>query len=338
MHALRVSALSLALSAAVVFGFAGQTRAAATIKVGMLKVTAAGPIMIAQDKGYFAQEGISAELVFANSPQIISQGVMAGDLDFGLTAPTAGFLNTAAQGAMRIIAGDIDEAPGFVGDVVVVSNRAYAAGLTTIDKLAGHSLGIAGAGTPQQYMLAALARKHGFDYASVRLVILGSYPNAVSAVVGGTADSAIVPMSPAREAIVQSKLQLLATVSDEMRMAISAVITSGKTADERSALVERFLRAYRTGARYYHAAFTGPDEQPLDSPAAPAIYALMAKYTDVPIETMKLGIAHVDAEGRLDIDDLRRQIEWYKSQGMLKPDVDTSKIIDMRYVVPRAKQ
>ena len=40
---------------------------------------------------------------------------MAGDLDFGLAANSAAFFNTAGQGAMRIIAADGDESPGFRG-------------------------------------------------------------------------------------------------------------------------------------------------------------------------------------------------------------------------------
>ena len=47
---------------------------------------------------------------------------------------------------------------------------------------------------------------------------------------------------------------------------------------------------------------------------------------------MRLGIAYVDPSLRVDVNDVRRQIAWYKAQGMVKDDVDPDAIIDKRYV------
>ena len=48
---------------------------------------------------------------------------------------------------------------------------------------------------------------------------------------------------------------------------------------------------------------------------------------------MKLGIAYVDPSLRVNVADVLRQIAWYKTQGMVKPDVDGNAIIDKRYLV-----
>jgi len=150
------------------------------IKIGVLKVSACGPVFIAQEKGYFAKQGLSAELVSFDAPTVVSQGVMAGDLDFGLAAVSAGFFNTAGQGAMRVIAGDGEESPGFRGLVAIASNQAYDAGLKSLRDLAGNSFAITAAGTIQQYDLGVIAKKYGFDYASLRMVPVGSFPNMIS--------------------------------------------------------------------------------------------------------------------------------------------------------------
>ena len=47
---------------------------------------------------------------------------------------------------------------------------------------------------------------------------------------------------------------------------------------------------------------------------------------------------YLDREARVDIDDLMHQIAWFKSQGMLKDNVDGNTIIDKRYVVPMPKK
>jgi len=303
------------------------------IKIGVLKVSACGPVFIAKEKGYFAKEGLDAELLSFDAPTVVSQGVMAGDLDFGLAAVSAGFFNTAGQGAMRVIAGDGDESPGFRGLVAIVSNQAYDAGVKSLKDLAGHSFAITAAGTIQQYDLAVIAKKYGFDYASLRMVPVGSFPNMISAVVGGSADAAFPGVTPARQALAGAKVHNLAWLGDELSMQIAVAMTSAKTAGEKPELVQRFLAVFRMGLKDYHDAFTGPDERPRDGPNAAEDYAIIAKHTEVPVETMKIGLTHLDAEGRLNVADVMNQIAWYKSQGMVKPDVDGSKIIDKRYVV-----
>ncbi len=52
---------------------------------------------------------------------------------------------------------------------------------------------------------------------------------------------------------------------------------------------------------------------------------------------MKLGIAYVEPMLRLNVADVLRQIAWYKTQGMVKPEVDGATFIDKRYVVPLAE-
>lgn len=323
----------IAMLAVAVGAACGSSAGAEAIRIGVLKVSACGPLFIAQEKGYFAKEGFTADLLSFDAPALVAQGVMAGDLDFGFGAVSAGFFNTAGQGVMRIIAGDGDESPGFRGLVAIASNQAYDAGLKSLKDLAGHSFAITAAGTIQQYDLGLIAVKYGFDYASLRMLPVGSFPNMMSAVVGGSADSAFPGITPARQAIAGGKVHNLAALSDEIGTQIAVGITSAKIADEKPELVRRFLAVFRMASKDYHDAFTGPDERPHDGPNAAADYAIIAKYAEVPLETMKLGLIHLDAAGRLNVADMMNQIAWYKAHGMVNPAVDGAKIIDTRYVV-----
>jgi len=308
--------------------------AADNVRIAVAKADAAAPIFIAQEKGYFAKDGVRADIVFTDQPQIMPQAVLSGDLDFALAGMVAAFFNLAGDGSLRIIAGNLEEAPGFKGQAVVVSNQADAAGLKSFHDLAGHSVAIFAAGTPQQYDLSKLAAKYGFDYGSLRMMTLGTMPNMVSAVIGNSADAAVAPAPFIRQPLEAGKLHNLGWIGDEFGVAVTALITSGKTADNKSDLVNRVLRAYRTASRDYHDAFTGPDEKPKEGPTAPEIYSILSKYLNEPVETIKSGIGHIDGEARLNVADIQTQIAWYKSQGMVKPEVDAAKIIDARYAVP----
>ena len=99
------------------------------IKIGVLKVTGAAPVFIAQEKGYFAKEGVPAELVYFDASQPIAVAVTSGAIDFGITGFTAGFYSLAGQGALRVIGGGYArEAPGFHNQGYVASNQAYCCG------------------------------------------------------------------------------------------------------------------------------------------------------------------------------------------------------------------
>ena len=55
--------------------------------------------------------------------------------------------------------------------------------------------------------------------------------------------------------------------------------TGTKTAEEKPAQIEKFLRAYKKGVRDYHDAFTGTDGKRADGPGLDEIAAILVKYT-----------------------------------------------------------
>ncbi|HUB95493.1 MAG TPA: ABC transporter substrate-binding protein [Stellaceae bacterium] len=315
--------------------FFAKAAGAETVKLGLLKTTSAGPLYLAVDKGYFAAEGLDARLVTFDAAQPVAVAVVSGDVDFGVTGLTAGFYNLAGQGALKIIGAQGREAPGFHSLAFLESNRAYEAGLTSLDGLGGHTVALTQTGTPAHYALGQVALKHGVALGSIHILTLQSVPNIVSALTGGQTDlGGTIVTVPMMGAIERGDLRILAWVSDEIAFQDRAIFVSTHTADENRGLIERFFRAFRKGAQAYHDALIGPDEKPRDGPGAADAIAIIAKYTGQAPETVKLGIAYSDPSLRVDVADVLRQIAWYKSQGMVKPDVDGNTIIDSRYVVP----
>jgi NitT/TauT family transport system substrate-binding protein len=325
-YALVVVLLALALT--------GGARAE-KIKLGLLKTTSAGPIYLAVERGYFAAEGLDAELVIFDAAQPVAVAAVSGAVDFGVTGITAGFYNLAGQGALKIIAAPGHESPGFHSLVFLASNRAWEAGLKTLSDLGGRTVALTQTGTPAHYALGAVAETHGVALSSIRIVTLQSVPNIVSALTGGQTDAGAtivtVPMMPA---IDRGDLRVLAWVCDEVSFQDRGIFVATRFADERRDTIERFFRAFRKGAQDYHDAFIGADEKPHDGPGAADAIAIIAKYTGQPPEAVKLGVAYVDPSLRVNVADVMRQIAWYKSQGMVKPEVDGNAIIDSRYVVP----
>ena len=203
------------LAAFVLAAIAAGGAAAEPITIGIQKLEGQGPVYIAQEKGYFRAEGLDAQIVYFSAAQPIAVGVVSGDLDFAVAGFGAGFYNLAGQGALRIIAAYVREAPSFQATAYVISNRAYAEGFTSLKDFAGKSVAVMQVGSSQHYALGRLAEKYGFDLKSVRVVAVQSGANEATAVVGGQVDAAVVPETYVKAALAQGEAKLLGWVGDE---------------------------------------------------------------------------------------------------------------------------
>ncbi len=323
-----ISLISVALALAL------RPAAAETVKIGVIKTSAYGPFFVAQDKGYFPGEGLTADLVFFDAPQTMAPAVVSGDIDLAVVNANGAFLNLAAQGALRIIAGGPEEAPGFHDYAIVASNHAYELGLKSFQDLPGHSVAVGTLASPPAYSLALIEEKYRLNANTIDVLPLQSIPNMVSAVVGGKADAGVMPASAIIPAVLRGDAKLLGYVGDETRWQLGVVFTATKTANERQDFIERFLGVYRKGLHDYNDAFADVGGKRQDGPTAPAILALISKYLGQPPEQVAQTISYSDPDGRLDVNDVLHQIAWYKALGMVKPELDGNAIIDKRYVVP----
>jgi NitT/TauT family transport system substrate-binding protein len=308
--------------------------AAENIKVGVVAVGAFAPVYVAQERGYFAAEGVPAELVVFDAAQPVAVATVSGAIDFGVAAVTAGFYNLAGQGELKIIAAAAHEYPGFQIQAYLVSKRAWDAGLRSLKDLPGHSFALTGVGAPPAYVVGSLvATKYHFDYKSIRVVPLQTIPNINTSITGGQTDFTCVSMTSGIVPLIErGDIKLMGWVGDETPWQFGVAFTATKTADNRKATVEKFLRAYRKGAKEYHDAFTGPDGKRKDGPQAAAMLAILAKYTKQTVEQVKLSVPFLDAEARLDVKDVVNQVSWYKSQGLVKGQFEGASLIDRRYV------
>ena len=306
----------------------GSAAGAEHIRIGMVRT--ASPVLIAIDRQYWSAEGLDPELIFFDSAPPIAVAVASGDLDFGVTGLSGGLYNLG--NTLRIVAASTREAPGFQLSAYLAAKTAYDKGLRSVRDFPGHSVAITQFGAPVHYDLELLIHKYRFDAKSIHIVPLPSNPAQIAALTGGTVDGAIVPVSYALQALDRGDIKLLGYVGDETPWQNGAAFTSAKVADHRSATVDAFLRGYRKATRDYHDAFTGEDERRADSATAPAVIAILAKHLNQPPALVASGVQYVDAEARLDVEDVIRQIAWYRAQGLLKTEIDPAVFIDKRYV------
>jgi NitT/TauT family transport system substrate-binding protein len=86
------------LAVAVALGECGDSVGAEqAIKIGIVKFAASCPVYLAIEKGYFAHQGLGAELTSFEAAQPVAVATVSGDIDFGVSGLTAGFYNLAAD-------------------------------------------------------------------------------------------------------------------------------------------------------------------------------------------------------------------------------------------------
>ena len=328
--------LIAAAVSAVLTGGLGQAQAQAPQKVsiGALRLSSSGPVFIARDKGYFGAQGLEVEVKIFTAAQQVPVAVASGDIDLGVTGLTAGFFNLAGRGALKIIAAQSREAPGFPLVAYMVTNQAHEAGFRSLRDFVGKRVGITTVGSTFHYSLGLLAKKYGFDLAGVTMVPLQALPNMAAAFKGGQVDSILAPATMARSLEADKAGRILGWVGDETPWQLGALFTSPRMIDTRRPTVERFVRAWQQATRDYNRAFNAKDSsgQVVKGPGYDEILAIVAKAMEQPPERVAIGLPFIDAEARLDVGDIHSQVAFWQAQAQVDRTVDAKSVLDLSFV------
>jgi NitT/TauT family transport system substrate-binding protein len=319
---------------------AGPAAAQEKVAVGVLRFVSSGALFVAMERGYFKQEGLDLDPKFFDAAQPIAVAVVTGDVDFGLTAFTAGLFNLAGKGGLKIIAAQAKEAKGYEGNAILASNAAWEKGLRRVEDLKGRSLGITQVGSSFHYQIGQIARIKGFDLNSVSLKPLQSLANMVAALKGNQVDAIIIAPHIAKQLTAAGDAKLLGWYSDLDEYQFGALFTAPKIITGRRTVVEKFVRAYQKGAGEFAAALLRRDDsgnRKFDD-SSRAVAALIAKHV-YPAEAAEKAVGlvqaatfYVDPQARLDVGDIHGQIAWYKAQGMVDAAVDPKTLFDLSFV------
>src|SRR3984957_17113210 len=250
------------------------------IRLGLLHTLSPAPFYIAQERGYFHDEGIDLTFRFFESAQPIAAAAVAGDIDAGVTALTRGFFNLAEKGTLKVTGGAMHEQKGYEGAAILVSNKAFDAGLTTPDKLAGHSFAITQYGSSFHYMIGRIAEAEHFDAKSVSLRPVQQVPNMIAAVQSAQVDATIAIASQARPLEASGQAHIIGWVGDIVPYQITALFTTDKMIAQHADLLHRFARAYAKGVADYRDAFLRHDAagKPIVDAKTDAALPLIEKY------------------------------------------------------------
>ena len=318
------------LALACVFFAASPCHAADKLVVAVNKLSAGSPLYIARAKGFFVEQNLDVSLLHSTSAQTIGLAVASGDAPIGMTALTAGIYTIAGKGGVKIVAGGYEEMPGFKGLALLFNSAVYERGKRKPSDLAGMKVGTTQTGSPQENQLVRLANKHGFNYADVTVVPLQTLPNLVSAIKGGQIDATSVPATLAVQIEASGAARIIAWMADEVPGQIGGIFANANTIAQHPDIVVRFLRAYLKAIAFYDRAFQqkGADGKPAKGDNYDEALKIIADYLEEPPAQVAAGLPYFNPEARLSVEDLREQIDAWKSIKQLDPSISLDKVLD----------
>ncbi|HLI27233.1 MAG TPA: ABC transporter substrate-binding protein [Chloroflexota bacterium] len=294
---------STAALAAVAPGPLPQPR---QVRTGMILSIANTPFYIAQERGYFAAEGLAwqYEPVQVTAEAVAQVG--AGNLDAATVTVGAAVLNSVARGvAIKVISGNDGFPPsGPGGNPFLVRKDLYDSGITDASGLRGRRVGGNGTGVFTEYAIDQAMRTAGLTIDDIEFVQV-PFPDIPMALANQAIDAAFVAEPFGTVAMSQGlAVQIL---PEFMRGAQQTVLVGGPTLLGDRPLAEAYLRVFLRGIRdVQREGFS--DE----------IAAIVEKYTRVPAAMIqRLQRPYWDPEGRVNWDSLLDQQRFYMARGYL---------------------
>ncbi len=335
----RARAAWIVLVAAAAAAWAGQAGAAdAPVRVGLLKLATSAPLFIAQERGYFKDEGLAVEFKWFQAAQPVAVAVAAREVEVGATGLTAGLYNLFGGGVkMYIVADKGREAPGFPLNGFLVRKALYDGGVRSLKELKGRKIGITQVGSTFHYQVGKLLEAEGLSLKDVEVTPLRTMTGILEALQGGGIDAAMLPQPFPGAAETQGIGKVLFWAGDKMKHQIATVFYSEAFREDKERAL-KFMKAYvRASRAYYDAALKMDKGKPVRGKAYEDVLSLVARYTEQKLEAVAVGLPYQDRDGKLLAEDIPVQIRWFAEQKMIDKPVGAKDIVDLSFQAEAVK-
>jgi len=325
---LALLALSTALAIAAASAQTAPTGPRVALKVGAIGAVSDAGIFIAQDKGFFRDEGLDVELVgFKAAPQILP-AIATGEVQVSGSAVTPALFNAFARGiGMKLVADKGQVAKGF-GFAAIAIRSDLADTVKDFKDLKGRKFAVMGKGVSSTAQLGKALELGGIEPNEVELIELG-LPEMIAALGNKAIDGAtllepFITLATARKVAIRWKgMEDFLPFTGQN----GVIIYSQKFTEEQPEAANRWMVAYLKGNRAYLDAVTkGTDRDDIN--------AILARHTAVKDLSLlaKNAPTGFDPNGRLELKSLEADQDWFLKLGLQQARADLGKVIDYRYV------
>ncbi len=288
-------------------GTAGPERP--KIKVGAMTIIDSAPVWIAQQKGYFAQEGLDVQLETVAGAAVAVPKLVSGDLQFTYGAYVP-YFQAQAKGAadLKIVADSYQTAANIF--MIMVSRTSP---IRSPKDLAGKRIATNTKNSITDLLAKSALDTNGVDYSSVTWVEF-PFPDMQARLADGTVDAAIMlePYVTQAERSIGATPVLDTSSGPTANFPISGYAGSAKFVNDNPRTTEAFRRALTRAST--------------DAQQRPVVEAAVEQYAKIDRSVASLvGIGTFPTS--IDRTRLQRTLDLMKRYQMLTADVDINTML-----------
>jgi NitT/TauT family transport system substrate-binding protein len=306
------------------------------VKVGLLMINADAGIFVAQEKGYFRDQGLAVDITYFSSsggPQMAA--LTTGELDVGSGSISPAIYNSVAAGInMRVVASKSRVGPQGSAKYVVRRGLVESSKPFLLKELKGKVIALNSAGGSSRLYLDGLLRKAGLRESDVIVRVL-PFNDMIGALSQGAVDVAFL-------------VQPFITIADEKGIGVGIadlwdlfpghmtnnLFYSDAFIRNRQIPAEKFMTAFLKGQRHFYDVVVKKKES-LDS-----VVDIVAKYSrtgDRKMLRLGLSVTELTPNGEMDLKEIQDDQEWYFQKRLVKTKIDVNQMVDLRFLQSAVK-
>lgn len=322
-----LATLSLPLLALAAAAPAAAQAPGKPIRIGWVNALANAPALIAEKKGYFAEEGLKVELTSFGDGPVVQQALAAGELDIAYIGAPPVF-QWYARGLNSRILAKVN-----YGQAALVTNAD--SGITSLAGLAGKKVAGVAKGSGMDVLLRGYVVKEAAKLEPERDLDIVSMPvgNMNAALERGLVDAAFTWEPFVAESVLRGKRVLLDVNQAIPRYPWYVVMAVPRTLAERPDDVVKVLRAHRKAVAFLQ---ERPDEANRLIADAFQIAPVKAAggATIAPAAVVREARKRLGWSDRLEAGDLRfiqRLMDYSHALGFLAKPMQASQVVDLSW-------
>ena len=291
-----------------------QAKAADVVHVGITGAATDLPLFLAEKKGYFAKEGLSADLVRFDSGAKMVAPLGAGQLQAGAGATSAGLFNALNQGiAIKIVADKATITKDSAYKGLIVRKALLDSGqFKSLADLKGRKVAITAPGAADNSVINEAAKKGGLTIKDIDRTYLG-FSAQITALSNGGIDAAIGAEPDITIGIHQGVALMFAPIPSFYPGGVetSAVLLYGGDFIKQRPAAVKFLKGYLQAVRDYDAAIK---DGKLAGPGADEIIKALMEMTksDDPAIFRDMVAFWCSPDGKPDMASLEKDLAYFK--------------------------
>lgn len=333
MSPFRWGLFATAILAAIALPGQRASHAEEVVKIGVLGTTSDLPMYLAQQEGFFKNEGIRLEIVpFKSGAQMVAP-LGTGQLDATAGIVASGLYNLSGRGVdFKIVSDRGSLRLGFGYYRLLLRKDIFEGGkYKTYADLKGMKIGTQSRGGPAESTLNQVLKLGGLTYDDVTPVYLG-HADMIAGLGNKAIDAGFFTEPHASIALRNGSGVEIATGDKvDTNGNLGVIIYASKFMKDRPAAADAFMRAFLRGCRLVNDAYRAGrlDDGELGTKVIAAYQSAFDIKDTALVRTMNP--SGCDPNGRPDLNKLQEAYDFFKSRGLIEGKMQVNDLLQFDY-------